>query len=642
MAAAIDAVFDGETGATSARPAFYDRRSIAPSPAGPWLPPDLALLAQNGVPPGPLLAAVRRAELNGAEPLDALIVSGAVAEDAIIEALAHGLGARVADDSDRNGACIDAETCGEALRYGRVMLFDTAGRLTLHVAARSHHMAQLALEARGRRMTIAVSSSRAFADLVIARTGSALADHASEGPSLVDPALSVRDGLPSIGAWLRLVLVGLLFAAFVATFALESAGGLVLGMTSLLFATLNLFRLYVACTPPAPERSLRRDDDRTLPVYTVLVPLAREAAVVPGLLAALERLDRDYPAEKLDIKILVEAGDCETLLALERRPPRPGIEVLVLPPGGPRTKPRALNAGLLTARGKYLAVFDAEDQPEPGQIREAVQAFAVGPKNLACVQARLAIDNIGDGWLARQFAIEYAALFDVVVPALARLGLPIALGGTSNHFHVAVLRKIGGWDAGNVTEDADLGLRLARFGYRTGAIASTTFEEATTRVIPWLKQRTRWMKGFMVTTLVHGLNPRGLRRLGALNLAAAGALVGGVALTALAYPAVLALFVWRALDGSLLAPAESLAGMTFAGVCGASLVIGYSTALACAWMGLERRGLGRLTGDLALMPIYWLLVGTAAWRALWQIAKGETSQWEKTAHGVSRRRAPHP
>ncbi|MFC7054344.1 glycosyltransferase [Hansschlegelia quercus] len=638
--AAIDAVLNGEAGIAPARSAFYDRRSIAPSPATPWLPFDLALLAQNGVPPGPLLAAMRRAELTGCEPLDALIASGAIAEDSIIEALAHGLGARVADGSDHDGPPIDAEMCGQALRSGHVLLFDTAGRLTLHVAARGRHMAQLALDARGRRMTIAVSSPRAFADLVIARAGHALAAHASEGPSLVDPSLSVRDGLPAVDARLRFVVAGLTFAAFAATFALDIAGGMVLGMTSLLFATLNLFRLYVACTPPSPERPMRRDDDRTLPVYTVLVPLAREAAVVPGLMAALERLD--YPPEKLDIKILVEAGDAETLFALERRPPRAGVEVLMLPPGGPRTKPRALNAGLIAARGRYLAVFDAEDQPEPGQLREAIQAFATGPTDLACVQARLAIDNIGDGWLARQFAIEYAALFDVVVPALARLGLPIALGGTSNHFDVKVLRKVGGWDAGNVTEDADLGLRLARFGYRTGAIASTTFEESTTRLKPWIRQRTRWMKGFMVTTLVHALNPRGLGRLGALNLAAAGALVGGVALTALAYPAVLALFVWRAIDGSLLAPAESLAGMTFAGLCGASLVIGYSTALACAWMGLERRGLGRLTGDLALMPAYWLLVGIAAWRALWQIAKGETSQWEKTAHGVSRRRTPHP
>jgi hypothetical protein len=642
MAAAIDAVLDGETGAAPARPAFYDRRSIAPSPAAPWLPPDLALLAQSGVAPGPLLAAVRRAEITGVEPLDALIASSAIAEDAIVEALAPGLGARLTDISDHEGPSIDAETCGRALRSGHVQLRDAAGRMTLHVVARGYHVARLALVAsgRGRRPGIALSSSRAFADLVIARTGSALAAHASEGPSLVDPALSVRDGLPSVGAGLRFLIVGLMFAAFAATFALEIAGGVVLAMTSLLFATLNLFRLYVACTPPAPAQPSRRDDDRTLPIYTVLVPLAREAAVVPGLMAALERLD--YPPEKLDIKILVEAGDAETLLALEQRPPRAGVEVLILPPGGPHTKPRALNAGLLAARGRYLAVFDAEDQPEPGQLRAAIQAFAAGPKNLACVQARLAIDNIGDGWLARQFAIEYAALFDVVVPALARLRLPIALGGTSNHFDVAILREIGGWDAGNVTEDADLGLRLARFGYRTGAIASTTFEEATTRLKPWIRQRTRWMKGFMITTMVHTLNPHGLRRLGALNLAAAGALVGGVAFTALAYPAVLALMVWRALDGSLLAPAETLAGMTFAGVCGASLVIGYSTALACAWMGLERRGLGRLTGDLALMPAYWLLVGLAAWRALWQIAKGETSQWEKTAHGVSRRRAPHP
>ena len=94
------------------------------------------------------------------------------------------------------------------------------------------------------------------------------------------------------------------------------------------------------------------------------------------------------------------------------------------------------------------------------------------------MQARLAIDNASDGWLSRHFAAEYAGQFDVFLPALAKLRLPLPLGGTSNHFRADVLRKVGGWDPFNVTEDADLGMRLARFGYRTGVIGSTTWEEA--------------------------------------------------------------------------------------------------------------------------------------------------------------------
>ncbi|MFL1875214.1 glycosyltransferase family 2 protein [Hansschlegelia beijingensis] len=340
------------------------------------------------------------------------------------------------------------------------------------------------------------------------------------------------------------------------------------------------------------------------------------------------------------MKLLIEEGDRETLGALEARPPRPGTEVLVLPPGGPKTKPRALNAGLLGARGQFLTVFDAEDRPDPDQLRVALDAFRCGPPELACVQARLAIDNVADGWLARHFAIEYAALFDVVLPALGTLGLPIALGGTSNHFRTAALRSVGGWDPGNVTEDADLGLRLARLGWATRTIDSTTWEEAPVRLWPWLRQRTRWIKGFMVTAVVHGRDLPGLaRRLDPLSFAAAQLLIGGVAATALAYPVVLALILWRGLDGSLLAPAESLAGAAFAGLHVTNLIVGYSAGLACGWMGIDRRGPSGLARDLLTMPFYWLLVGVAAWRALYQIATARTTHWEKTTHGVSRRRA---
>ncbi|RXF67111.1 glycosyltransferase [Hansschlegelia zhihuaiae] len=340
------------------------------------------------------------------------------------------------------------------------------------------------------------------------------------------------------------------------------------------------------------------------------------------------------------MKILTEEGDVETIEALRRARPRANVEILTLPPGGPQTKPRALNAGLLAARGDLLCVFDAEDRPEPDQLRVAAAAFRRGPRNLACLQARLAIDNFADGWLARHFAIEYAALFDVVLPALSRFGLPIPLGGTSNHFRVAALRSVGGWDAANVTEDADLGLRLARFGWKTGTIASVTWEEAPAKPWAWLKQRTRWMKGYMVTAAVHGRRPAGLaRRLGPLGFVVSQMLVGGVALTALAYPVVVATFLWQGFSGVLLSPTGDLGDAAVTGFHIVNLIVGFSAALACGWLGVDRRGPPSLAADLVTLPFYWLLVGAAAWRALWQIARAETSHWEKTAHGVSRRRA---
>jgi cellulose synthase/poly-beta-1,6-N-acetylglucosamine synthase-like glycosyltransferase len=200
---------------------------------------------------------------------------------------------------------------------------------------------------------------------------------------------------------------------------------------------------------------------------------------------------------------VVEADDAETRAAVAGLGLGAPFEEIVSPLAGPRTKPKALAAALPFARGSFVVVYDAEDEPEPDQLRVALAAFRDGPPELACVQSRLAVDNVTDSWLTRHFTAEYAGLFEVFLPALADLKLPLPLGGTSNHFRTETLREIGGWDPFNVTEDADLGMRLARFGFRTGVIASTTWEEAPARFMPWLRQRTRWFKGWM--RLVNGL-----------------------------------------------------------------------------------------------------------------------------------------
>ncbi len=204
----------------------------------------------------------------------------------------------------------------------------------------------------------------------------------------------------------------------------------------------------------------------------------------------------DYPKAKLDIKLVIEAGDEETLDAIiaERLPPR--YDVIVVPPGKPRTKPRALNVALDVARGDLLCVYDAEDEPAPDQLRRAAARFAADA-TLDALQGRLTIANWRDCWLSFMFAVEYASLFELINPGLSALDLPVALGGTTNHFRTAVLRRVGGWDAWNVTEDADLGLRLARFGARVGALDSETVEEAPNELANWFRQRTRWQKGWM-------------------------------------------------------------------------------------------------------------------------------------------------
>lgn len=608
--------------------------------AGRAPPGEFAALAALGVAPGALLAAMAEAERADCQPFDALLASAGLPERELVARLARGLGVELYHPDAAPQRPIDAETFANAMRTGVLALPSADRRPLIVVSARGASVASLArlsaLRAEAGRMVLLGPAD--FADLAVACAGSALAAAAAAGPAAVAPELTVAHGMPHIGPRTRLALF--LFAASLGTAALVSplVFAACASAVGALFFAMNAFRLAIALTPARSERPLLFRPERSLPLYTVLVALAREAAIVPDLLDALERLD--YPAAKLDIKLLVEADDRETLGALALRPPRPGIEVLKLPPGGPRTKPRALNAGLLAARGRFLTVFDAEDRPEPDQLRRALDAFGVGGDAVACVQARLAIDNHADGWLARQFRIEYAALFDVAIPGLAALNLPIPLGGTSNHFRTAALRTVGGWDAGNVTEDADLGLRLARRGWSTRAVDSVTWEEAPATTGLWIRQRTRWMKGYMVTAIVHGRQSRDLlRQLGALRFVGAHLVVGGVAATALAYPAVLGGILVALCTGALFAPSASLVEETLAAFHVLNLVTGYAVGLACGWIGVDRRGPASLALDLLTMPIYWLLVGVAAWRALGQIVFDRATHWEKTAHGLSTRRA---
>jgi cellulose synthase/poly-beta-1,6-N-acetylglucosamine synthase-like glycosyltransferase len=255
-----------------------------------------------------------------------------------------------------------------------------------------------------------------------------------------------------------------------------------------------MLRLLSATLPRGATAAPVLGDDRELPVYTIICALYREARVVGDLVAAIRALD--YPPEKLDVKFVLEADDAETPRALARLHLGPPFEIIIAPTRGPRTKPKALNVALPFARGAYTVVFDAEDRPEPDQLRRALGAFCTD-KRLACVQASLSIYNPGETLLTRMFTANYAGQFDALLPGLAAMHLPFPLGGSSNHFRTAVLRKVGAWDPYNVTEDADLGIRLHRLGYRSAVMPSVTYEEAPVRFTIWRNQRTRWYKGWM-------------------------------------------------------------------------------------------------------------------------------------------------
>jgi cellulose synthase/poly-beta-1,6-N-acetylglucosamine synthase-like glycosyltransferase len=332
---------------------------------------------------------------------------------------------------------------------------------------------------------------------------------------------------------------------------------------------------------------------------------------------------------------VIEADDREMAEALAETTLPGCFEVVVVPPGEPRTKPRALNAALPLAQGEFVTVYDAEDVPDPDQLRLAAATFSRTAPDVACLQARLVIDNTEDNWLTRFYTIEYATLFDVINPGLVLEDLPIPLGGTSNHFRAAVLRDLHGWDAWNVTEDADLGIRLALAGYRVLDLPSSTLEEAPGTFDAWLKQRARWMKGFMQVVVTHSRHPlRALRALGPVRFFAAVAMTLGTVATALGYPLFMIVSVHALWQGAwldtetLLEALRSAVGVTLFGA-------GLVGMLAPAVLAIERRGWRRLYPFVPLLPFYYALISLAAWRALWELAV-DPFRWHKTEHGLAR------
>ena len=372
--------------------------------------------------------------------------------------------------------------------------------------------------------------------------------------------------------------------------------------------------------------------EEELPTFTVLVPMFREAAVLPKLAQALRNLD--YPLGKLDIKIVLEAEDTETIEAARDLGLEGVFEVIRVPPSLPQTKPKACNFALCFARGEYVVVYDAEDQPEPDQLRKVVATFRRMPPEIACLQCRLNYYNADENWLSRMFTLDYSLWFDLVLPGLERFNIPIPLGGTSNHFKTKVLRELHAWDPFNVTEDADLGIRLYEKGYRVAIVDSTTYEEASCHVGNWLRQRSRWLKGYMQTLLVHTRHPLRLIRLtGLRGFFGFVFFIGGTVLSALFNPVFWLLYtVWLVLLGSgysALFPEFLLFISLF------NLLLGNGAFIFLNMIAPLRRGWLRLIPFSLTAFGYWVLISIAAYKALWQLVRSPF-YWEKTRHGVSK------
>ncbi|HUZ20021.1 MAG TPA: glycosyltransferase [Acidimicrobiales bacterium] len=434
-------------------------------------------------------------------------------------------------------------------------------------------------------------------------------------------AMAVTAGVLALGFALRPVLTGsilisLLVALYVATMVERSV----------VFAR-GLRAVEFLIRRPLPPMS-----DEELPRYTILVPAYREAEVVGHLVDALGALD--YPPDRLEVLLLVEDDDDLTISALLPLELPPFARVLLVPASEPRTKPKACNYGLHFASGELVTIFDAEDRPEPMQLRCAVDAFRRAGPRTVCLQARLQYFNARQNMLTRWFTVDYTTWFAVFLPGLASFGLPVPLGGTSNHIRAEALVAVGGWDPYNVTEDADLGIRLVRAGLRTGIIDSVTYEEANSDGLNWVRQRSRWYKGYMQTWLVHVRQPvRMLRELGPHGFLSVTLLTGATpllsAVNLLSWTCTIVFIIGT--PGWLVQvfPAPVVYFGTAAAFFGNATVV-YVSLIAC-----RQTHQGHLAWAALTYPLYWVLMAVAGVKSLWQLV-ARPSYWEKTVHGLAR------
>ncbi len=403
-----------------------------------------------------------------------------------------------------------------------------------------------------------------------------------------------------------------------------------------LVATIYKMWLVRSATQPGaffrftPEM-IAAEEPREWPVYSIIVPMYKEPETIPQMIAGLKALD--YPPDRLDIQLLLEADDDATLNAARAQVLPPQIRITEIPPSFPRTKPKACNIGLHLARGKYLVIYDAEDKPEPDQLKKAVMSFDRSPSNVVCIQSCLNYYNPRYNLLTRWFAADYSAWFDLCLPGLAARRTVIPLGGTSNHFNTQVLRDLLGWDAYNVTEDCDLGVRLARAGYETRMAETTTWEEACSNLRFWIRQRTRWQKGYIQTWLVHMRRPfRLLRELGLRNFLHFNLLIGGSVFATLINPffwiMALVWFIFRPVGVDALFPGWVFAMSAFC------LFVGNFIFVYINLLGCYRRRYDSLMWANLLTPIYWALMSISGWRAFLQFFSNPF-HWEKTQHGLS-------
>ena len=392
-----------------------------------------------------------------------------------------------------------------------------------------------------------------------------------------------------------------------------------------------------------PKGRYESIDEKELPIYTILIPVYKEASVIESLLHRIEAMD--YPKYKLDVRILLEEDDIETIECINNMNLPSYFTPVIVPYSLPKTKPKACNYGLIGSRGEFVVIYDAEDRPEHDQLKKAYLAFKELPDEYVCIQAKLNYFNSNQNWLTRLFTQEYSMWFELLLVGIMQVDIPIPLGGTSNHFRSNFLKEVGGWDPFNVTEDADLGVRLYKYRYKTAVLDSRTWEEANSKLGNWIRQRSRWIKGYMQTFFVHMRDPIALfKELGLKGTIGYIAMIFGTPFLPLINPIFWILMViWLFTKASwiqdlfpgllyYIASIQLILGnfaFIYMNMCGTYYVI-----RDCA-LKKEQPFSYSLVRYGLLTPLYWIFMSIAAYKALFQLI-ANPFYWEKTTHGLSK------
>ncbi|PIE11177.1 MAG: glycosyl transferase [Rhodobacterales bacterium] len=475
---------------------------------------------------------------------------------------------------------------------------------------RSGHISRLQLQTAVAQSAQAHLSSRAET-----RTAERLSCRNHKGARFGIVACGVA-ALIGLAAWIA--PTALLITVCVIAVAASMAG------TGLKILASLTFLWHSRRTPPAPL-----PDGAPLPAISILVPLYREQDIAAHLLKRLARLV--YPRDKIELWLVVEQDDLCTQRSIAQTELPAWIHPITVPPGTCRTKPRAMNYALDFCRGDVVGVFDAEDAPDPDQLLTVARRFAQAAPDVACLQGVLDYYNARSNWLARCFTLEYATWFRVMLPGLERLGLVLPLGGTTVFFKRDVLEEVGAWDAQNVTEDADLGIRLARAGYRTEMIDSTTYEEANARLWPWIKQRSRWLKGYAITYMVHMRAPLQLwRDLGAKRFLGVQVQFGATLLTFTLTPVLWSF--WLGIFGIPHPFLEALPKPALWMMAGVFLMGEVANISVAAWAA-ARAGQRDVIRWAPTLHLYFPLAAFALYKGLWELA-AKPFYWDKTSHGI--------